>query len=247
MPSRTTTMSISPGLTPASGLVVPGQSRDGRRFTYWSKSKRSLSSRPRSSTPGGTLGSPIAPSRMASWPASSSCDGLRAAPRRCGCRSGRPGRTRSNSTPGSTASITLRACAVTSVPMPSPATTAIRATLTSAPLHPSNPTRLVRRSRSPVRRSHLMDVRAIAATHANSPRSRQTIAGAAATKTRGSRPPGVLAARRGDDTSPEDEPAARRAARTTLAMRTNNAQDASPACRRKDQRMRRRWCGTMRR
>ena len=43
VPSRTTTKSISPGL--ASGEVTPLYSLDGRRLTYWSRSKRSLSSR----------------------------------------------------------------------------------------------------------------------------------------------------------------------------------------------------------
>ncbi len=44
----------------------PGSSLDGRRLTWWSKAKRSLSRKPRSRTPDGTDGSPIAPSRMAS-------------------------------------------------------------------------------------------------------------------------------------------------------------------------------------
>ena len=72
VPSRTTTMSMVAGVPAVTGLVTPGYSRTGRRLTWWSSSKRSLRSSPRSSTPGGTLGSPTAPSRMASCPRSSS-------------------------------------------------------------------------------------------------------------------------------------------------------------------------------
>ena len=52
--------------SPASGLLTPGYSCDGRRLTWWSSSKRIRSSSPRSSTPLGTDGSPMAPSRIAS-------------------------------------------------------------------------------------------------------------------------------------------------------------------------------------
>src|SRR5215208_3540758 len=52
---------------------------------------------------------------------------------------------------------------------------------------------------------------------------------------RGCMPPGAAT-----DLSPEDEPAPQLVRQgPTLAMRTNDAQDASPACQRKDQRKRR--------
>ena len=70
VPSRTTTKSIS-GL-PASGVPTPGKSLLGRRLTWWSKANRSFSRKPRSSTPDGTDGSPMAPSRIASCSLSSS-------------------------------------------------------------------------------------------------------------------------------------------------------------------------------
>ncbi len=69
VPSRTTTKSISG--SPASGDCTPGNSRPGRRLMWWSKANRSFSSSPRSSTPDGTLGSPMAPSRIASYDFSS--------------------------------------------------------------------------------------------------------------------------------------------------------------------------------
>jgi hypothetical protein len=48
--SRTTKKSMSPGLRSASGLLMPGMRRHGRRFTYWSKSRRNLMSMPQSDT-----------------------------------------------------------------------------------------------------------------------------------------------------------------------------------------------------
>ena len=48
--SRTTQKSISPGLRLASGDGTPGISRTGRRFTYWSNSRRNLISEPHSET-----------------------------------------------------------------------------------------------------------------------------------------------------------------------------------------------------
>ena len=43
--SRTTKKSMSPGLRPASGERTPGIRRTGRRFTYWSNSRRNLQQR----------------------------------------------------------------------------------------------------------------------------------------------------------------------------------------------------------
>ncbi len=48
--SRTTQKSMSPGLRPASGLLTPGMSRTGRRFTYCRNSRRMGTSRPQSET-----------------------------------------------------------------------------------------------------------------------------------------------------------------------------------------------------
>ncbi|CPU59803.1 Uncharacterised protein [Mycobacteroides abscessus] len=70
VPSRTTTRSMA-GF-PASGPVTPGYSLAGRRLMWWSSAKRVFNNSPRSSTPLGTAGSPMAPSRMASCPRSSS-------------------------------------------------------------------------------------------------------------------------------------------------------------------------------
>ncbi|MNR18683.1 hypothetical protein D3C85_1354230 [compost metagenome] len=60
--SRITTKSISPGSRPASGQGTPGNKRTGRIFTYWSKSRRNLSSEPHREIWSGTLsGQPTAP------------------------------------------------------------------------------------------------------------------------------------------------------------------------------------------
>ncbi len=71
--SRTTTRSHRSGVRFLIGVGAPGYSLTGRKFTYWSKSNRSFSSNPRSTTPGGTSGVPIAPSKMASWLPNSAC------------------------------------------------------------------------------------------------------------------------------------------------------------------------------
>ena len=60
---------MSPTWRPASGLLTPGISRAGRRFTYWSNSRRNSSSEPHNDTWSGTVaGQPTAPKKMASWP-----------------------------------------------------------------------------------------------------------------------------------------------------------------------------------
>ncbi len=60
--SRTISMSIAPGRRSASGDFMPGSSRAGRRFTYWSKRRRNCSSEPHSEMWSGTLpGQPTAP------------------------------------------------------------------------------------------------------------------------------------------------------------------------------------------
>ena len=65
--SRTTKKSMSPGRRSASGVRMPGMSRQGRRLTYWSKSRRNLMSEPQSETWSGTAaGQPTAPKKMAS-------------------------------------------------------------------------------------------------------------------------------------------------------------------------------------
>jgi hypothetical protein len=48
--SRTTTKSMSPGLRLASGVAIPGISRHGRMFTYWSNWRRNGISEPHSDT-----------------------------------------------------------------------------------------------------------------------------------------------------------------------------------------------------
>ncbi len=48
--SRTTKKSMSPGLRLASGQATPGISRTGRRLTYWSNSRRNITSEPHSET-----------------------------------------------------------------------------------------------------------------------------------------------------------------------------------------------------
>ncbi len=132
MPSRTTTMSID-GLPP-SGVFTPGNSRTGRRFTWWSSSKRSRSSRPRSSTPGGTLGSPTAPSRIASCPRSSLIteSGISSPVR---CQRAAPRSYVVVSTSDTTSRRTLRPSATTSGPMPSPGITA--SLMTSKAIRPA--------------------------------------------------------------------------------------------------------------
>ena len=65
--SRITTKSMSPGWRPASGQGTPGNRRTGRMLTYWSKSRRNLSSEPHSEMWSGTLsGQPTAPKYRAS-------------------------------------------------------------------------------------------------------------------------------------------------------------------------------------
>ena len=60
--SRTTTKSMSPGFRFASGDGMPGMSRQGRMFTYWSKPRRNRMSEPHSDTWSGTIaGQPTAP------------------------------------------------------------------------------------------------------------------------------------------------------------------------------------------
>ena len=60
--SRTTTKSMSPGARLARGDGMPGISRQGRRFTYWSKQRRNGISDPHSETWSGTVaGQPTAP------------------------------------------------------------------------------------------------------------------------------------------------------------------------------------------
>ena len=72
--SRTISMSMSPGFSgwpwrSTSGERMPGMSRAGRRFTYWSNSRRNFSSEPHSDTWSGRIaGQPMAPKKMASWP-----------------------------------------------------------------------------------------------------------------------------------------------------------------------------------
>src|SRR4051794_11277914 len=116
-------MSMSPGA--ASGLCTPSNSLAGRRLTWWSSSKRSRSSSPRSRMPGGTLGSPIAPSRIASWPRSSSITvSGSSSPVRCQRIAPRSYSVVWRS--GATSRSTLRPSATTSGPIPSPAITARR-------------------------------------------------------------------------------------------------------------------------
>ena len=67
--SRTTQKSMSPGLRSASGERTPGISRTGRRFTYWSNSRRNRISEPHSEMWSGTFsGQPTAPKKIASCP-----------------------------------------------------------------------------------------------------------------------------------------------------------------------------------
>ena len=66
--SRTTKKSISPGFLPASGDFTPGIRRTGRRFTYWSNSRRNWISEPHSEMWSGRIdGMPTAPKKIASW------------------------------------------------------------------------------------------------------------------------------------------------------------------------------------
>src|SRR4051812_38422391 len=106
---------------PASGDATPGYSRAGRRLTWWSNANRSRSSRPRSSTPLGTDGSPTAPSRIASWPRSSwSTPPGSVSPVACQRRAPRSYSVVSSLTPAApvTASRTRTPSATTSGPMP---------------------------------------------------------------------------------------------------------------------------------
>ena len=69
--SRTITMSMSPGLTFASGVGTPGSSLVGRRLMYWSSSNRILSRMSVSISPCGIFAlprgsAPTAPNRIAS-------------------------------------------------------------------------------------------------------------------------------------------------------------------------------------
>ena len=65
--SRTTQKSMSPGWRPASGQGTPGISRTGRRFTYWSNSRRNRISEPHSEMWSGIFsGQPTAPKKIAS-------------------------------------------------------------------------------------------------------------------------------------------------------------------------------------
>ncbi len=104
-------------------VCTPANSRTGRRLTWWSSSKRSRSSRPRSSTPGGTLGSPTAPSRIASCSRSSPIteSGISSPVR---CQRAAPRSYVVVSTSDTTSRRTLRPSATTSGPMPSPGITA---------------------------------------------------------------------------------------------------------------------------
>ena len=66
--SRTIIMSMSPCMRSASGERTPGISRAGRRFTYWSNSRRIGTSDPHSEMWSGTVsGQPTAPKKIASW------------------------------------------------------------------------------------------------------------------------------------------------------------------------------------
>src|SRR5947209_7932829 len=116
-------MSIGPGS--ASGLVTQSNSRAGRRLTWWSSSKRSRSSRPRSRMPLGTPGSPTAPSRIASCPRSSSST-LSGSSSPVRCQRAAPRSYGVLSMSGATPPSTFRASATTSGPMPSPGITARR-------------------------------------------------------------------------------------------------------------------------
>ena len=108
MPSRTHDHVDRTGRRPA-GLSRRRTAAPGRRFTWWSSSNRSRSSSPRSRTPGGTLGSPTAPSRIASCRRSSSSDrvGQQLAGRAASAR--RRGRTSVVSTSGATSPQDLEA------------------------------------------------------------------------------------------------------------------------------------------
>src|SRR5699024_7027515 len=65
--SRTTQKSTSPGSRPASGLGTPLSSLTGRRFTYWSNTRRNWRSDPHRLTWSGTTsGQPTAPKKIAS-------------------------------------------------------------------------------------------------------------------------------------------------------------------------------------
>ncbi len=66
--SRTIQKSMSPVVRPASGDVIPGISRTGRRLTYCWNPRRIGISRPHSETWSGTFGKPTAPKKIASWP-----------------------------------------------------------------------------------------------------------------------------------------------------------------------------------
>src|SRR4051794_28177013 len=123
VPSRMQSMSIEPGS--ASGLVTPSYSFAGRRFTWWSSSKRSRSSSPRSRMPGGTPGSPTAPSRIAScWRSSSSTVSGSSSPVRC--HRAAPRSYGVVSTSGTTSRRTFSPSATTSGLIPSPGITARR-------------------------------------------------------------------------------------------------------------------------
>ncbi|GAA2472082.1 hypothetical protein Ahu01nite_045000 [Winogradskya humida] len=94
--------------------------------------------------------------------------------------------------------MTLRACAVTSVPMPSPATTAIRATLTSTPSPRQDQAHRISLSRSSVRRSQIVDWKR--SDSEQPPRDRgNDLTGAVTTKTRGFAPAGGATTTRDSD------------------------------------------------
>ena len=121
VPSRTTTKSMS-GL-PASGLLTPGYSRDGRRLTWWSSANRNAAAdrvRARRWAPTDRRWRPAGSRRGRA---------VRRRHRRAASRpsrgsAARRGRSSVFSTPGNTTSSTLTASPITSGPMPSPAMTA---------------------------------------------------------------------------------------------------------------------------
>ena len=67
--SRMISMSMSPGFLPASGDGTPSNRRTGRTLAYCWKSRRIGISSVHSDTGSGTVGQPMAPRKIASWPA----------------------------------------------------------------------------------------------------------------------------------------------------------------------------------
>ena len=145
--SRTISMSISPAFSgcpsrPTSGERTPGISLAGRRFTYWSNSRRKRSNDPHSETWSGIFcGQPTAPKKIASLRCSCSfqSSGSILPWRSKNSQLAKPCCSISRPMPKrlAAASSTRSPSGITSLPMPSPAITAIRyvVMLCLAPCH----------------------------------------------------------------------------------------------------------------